>query len=318
MIPNHREPTSDARLTIAPDAATILNLSTEALGEFFREAIREHTRMLLKAASSPMILKNAPESAVTMVKLPTRPPVCVKEFRWRGLKYAVKGLFRPTQGVRTFRSGLQLAEKGIGVARPLALIRDSALGLTRSEWVVMEVIPDALELDRYILKRSNEAWTTSERRSLVMTLARFLGSMHAAGIFHSDLKTCNIMVTRDAEALWQPETAAEEPDRQSPDTAQPTRAMPRFLLLDYDDVGFGRRVPMRKKIKNLVQVFLSTPLSIGGTDRMRFLREYGRHAGIDGVRLREMARGVLQSAEGRDILYVGFDGDIIEKWDHRG
>jgi len=50
---------------------------------------------------------------------------------------------------------------------------------------------------------------------------------------------------------------------------------------------------------------------------MRFLNEYALHAGIDRNQRREIARLVLQAAKGREILYVGFEGDIIEKWGSR-
>ena len=70
-----------------------------------------------------------------------------------------------------------------------------------------------------------------------------------------------------------------------------------------------------RKVKNLVQIFLSTPRAITATDRLRFLREYARQAGIDRDRRREMARRVLKTATGRQILYVGPDGDVTEAWE---
>ena len=52
----------------------------------------------------------------------------------------------------------------------------------------------------------------------------------------------------------------------------------------------------RKKVKNLIQIFLSTPVGIRASDRLRFLREYGRRPGIDRATRREMAREVLAFA----------------------
>jgi serine/threonine protein kinase len=195
-----------------------------------------------------------------------------------------------------------LDARGIGVARPLVLIRKKFLGIARTEWIVMEVIPGALELDRHILTRVNASWSTEERRSLVRSFGRFIGSMHGKGIFHSDLKTCNILVSDERRQRGEQPSGGPHP-------------LVRFSLVDYDDVSFDRYVSERKKIKNLVQIFLSTPLAIGTTDRLRFLSECALHAGMDRQHRREISRHVLEAARGRNILYVGFQGDVIEQWE---
>jgi tRNA A-37 threonylcarbamoyl transferase component Bud32 len=274
-------------LKIHPDAARILNKNTSELPEFFFSAIEEHNRILSQQESN--VLKDAPESAVTKTKVPGFPEVCVKEFRWRGLAHALKGLFRPTQGLRTFFNGQLLQEAGIGAAQPLALIRHRHRGLIRLEWIVMEVIPNALELDRYLLKQIQNDWTWVKKSRFVRSFAGFIGRIHSMEIFHSDLKTCNILVKEDSD--------------------------PSFSLLDYDDIIVTQTVPFKKRIKNLVQIFLSTPIALNAVDRMRFMREYSIHAGISRHERRDMTRRILTSARGRDILYIGFDGDIVEKWE---
>lgn len=291
---------SQPRTKINPQAARILDVAIKDLHEFFALALEEHARLLSETGRG--VLKNAPESAVTIVDLPGHPGVCVKEFRWRGWLHALKGLFRPTQGERTFWNGRRLQDAGIATALPLALIRNTTLGLVKSEWVVMQVIPGALELDRYIVKKERASWTAEQKRGLVRMLGRFIGAMHSGGIFHSDLKTCNILVG----------------ERNSPATQRVDNAhgsMARFALLDYDEVIFAHTVPESRKIKNLVQIFLSTPTAILATDRLRFLREYGDQAGINKKQRREMARKVLKTAAGKQILYVGFEGDVTEAWE---
>ncbi|GEM_PF-487113 len=273
-------------LEINPDAARILNTDSGKLPEFFYSAVQEHSRIL--SQHRDRVLKDAPESAVTVTRVPGFPKVCVKEFRWRGPVHALKGLFRRTQGLRAFCNGQLLQDRGIAAAQPLALIRHRHRGLIRVEWIIMEVIPAALELDRHILKRIQNNWTRAERNRLVRSLARVIGQMHSKGIFHSDLKTCNILVREDSD--------------------------PGFSLVDYDDITVTHTVPRKRRIKNLVQIFLSTPIAMNAPDRMRFMREYALHAGIDPHERREMTREILTSARGRDILYVGFNGDIVEKW----
>ena len=254
------------------------------------------------------MLKNAPESAVTLVSLSGFPRVCVKQFRWRGWTHALKGIFRPTQGVRTFGNGWRLLADEIPVAAPLALVREKERGLVRNEWVVMEVIPDALELDRFVLKRSASKWTPDERRGIVRGFGRLIGSMHSKGVFHSDLKTCNVLVSEDGPKADNSANCQDCPP-------QACFGPVRFSLLDYDDVRFSAAVPRRKTIKNLVQIFLSTPTAIGGADRLRFLGEYALHVGLTRRERREVALDVLRAARGKAILYVGFEGDVREKWE---
>jgi serine/threonine protein kinase len=172
----------------------------------------------------------------------------------------------------------------------------------------MEVIPEALELDRFVLKRIESKWTPDERRGIVRMFGRFIGTMHSKGIFHSDLKTCNVLVSEDRLKKGNSVDCEE--------TAEGAHFKPvRFSLLDYDDVRFSAAVPARKTVKNLVQIFLSTPVAIRAADRLRFLNEYALHVGMARRERREIAMKVLKASKGKEILYVGFDGDVREKWE---
>lgn len=282
-------------LTIHDRAAEVLGIEDAAVDAFFRSCIKAHERLL--ADQLGPIRKNSPESAVTLVDVPGFPRVCVKEIRWRGWLHGVKGLLRPTQGRRSYRNGWRLLDAGISAAAPLGLFRLTRWGVVQAEWMIMEVMPSALELDRYVLREASRAWTHRERRAFARAFGRFIGELHAKGMVHSDLKTCNILVSR------------------GPGAANDDADAPRFTLLDYDDVRFFSRVPFRKRIKNLVQIFLSTPLVLGISDRMRFLTAYAAETGLDRREARELAVEVLAAARGRTILYVGFDGDVVEQWE---
>lgn len=290
---------------IHPEAAQILKLAPEGISGFIQIVLQEHHRLL--TANSGLVRKNAPESAVTVVYLPGMPKVCVKEIRWRGFKHGLKSLFRPTKGLRSYRNGWRLKEAGFSAAMPLALIRKRRMGLIRAEWIAMEVVQDSLELDRYLLRRIKHHWSAEEKRGMARLLGRFIGSMHANGICHSDLKTCNIVVSEDNPS---PEDISKSGHWRPLKPCRPVR----FSLLDYDDVSFSSEVSNKKRVKNLVQIFLSMPSAVNAGDRMRFLNEYALHVGLNGSQKRQMALQVLKAARGRNILYVGFDGDIVEKW----
>ncbi|MEW6531000.1 MAG: glycosyltransferase [Thermodesulfobacteriota bacterium] len=305
-----------SHIDIAPGALEFLVLDRKGMLGFCEAALEEHQRLVQHHGAG--LMKNAPETAVTVVSPPGLPSICVKEFRWRGWLHAFKGLFRATQGMRAFRNGPRLGEAGIGVPRALALIRKTTLGLVRSEWILMEAVSGALELDRYILSRIDNGWNAEERKRLTWGLARLIGTMHARGIFHSDLKTCNILVAPESETNRERSLLQKSHDVDAPHTEANTGtndSEPTFLLLDFDDVSFRRALSDRQRIKNLTQIFLSTPIAIGAADRLRFMREYGRSSGLDLAQARRIARQVLEAARGRQILYVGFHGDVVEKWD---
>lgn len=281
------------------DAGGILGLDEDALPRFVEDCVAEHHSVLSEQPSS--VLKDAPETAVTIVRLPGRPAVCVKEFRLRSRLHAVKSLFRRTKGLRTFLNGRKLVDSGIGAPLPLALLRKRRFGVVETEWVLMEYLADALELDRYLVTRIRAGWTADERRSLALSFGRFVGTMHGRGVYHSDLKTCNILVSDSAAS---DDTGDDSPNRRT-----------RFSLLDYDDVIFSAFVNDRRKAKNLTQIFLSTPTAVRAADRLRFLREYALHGGINRMRRKAIAHRVLQHAVGRRILYVGLNGDVGEDWE---
>jgi hypothetical protein len=295
-------------IRIHPKAGLVLDLAPESLPELIGQALNEHDRLI--ASGGPSVLKNAPESAVTRVNLANWPPVCVKELRFRGPMHALKSVLRATQGTRTFANGWRLNEAGFPAAYPLALIQKKRLNLVTGEWIVMEVIPRSVELDRYLVHRIGTNWSPEEKKGLARLMGRYVGSLHSAGIFHSDLKTCNILVS---EIRGGPEEVKQSGPWRPTDSAGTLC----FSLVDYDDVTFSDIVSTKKRIKNLVQIFLSMPTAVTACDRLRFLHEYALHVGLSPAERRKTALRVLKAARGKEILYVGFDGDIVEKWDWR-
>jgi hypothetical protein len=280
-----------------PRAPQILGVKEEHLPELTERLLDDHAEIVRRGGKR--LLKNAPESAVTLVSRGDMPRVCVKEFRGRGPFHSLKSIFRSTHALRSFRNGTRLDELGIGVALPLALIRKFRFGLPETEWMIMEAPADALELDRFILSKFASKWTYSEQKAAVGAFGRFMGALHGGGLFHSDLKTCNILVS---ERFHDSEAAAN-------------RIQLVFRLLDYDDVEFGAHVAEKKKVKNLAQLFLSCPSVVGTKLRLRFMRDYASASGLDDSNRKRIMRRTLDVCRGRTILYVGFQGDIVESWD---
>jgi serine/threonine protein kinase len=279
--------------------------------DILREILENHKQLLEQKDSS--VCKNSPETAVTIVTVHQSVRVCVKEYRWRGLLHALKSLGRPSHGLRTFFNGQKLHDYGIRAAGPLALIQERFLGLPLTEWVVMEVVPRAMELDRYILKKKSDWLSPDKRRAFVRQVGEFVGLLHREGIFHSDLKTCNILISESDET--------EKPCSNLMNvTGEDHRvhSEPLICPIDYDDVIFRRHIPVKKRAKNLAQLFLSTPLVITLTDRLRFLDAYCSASDMSRTQRRALAAMVLSKVLHRQILYVSVSGDVEESWDVSG
>ena len=126
-------------------------------------------------------------------------------------------------------------------------------GPTLSEaFLVMEDLGEDARLDHVALARyagALDAALRREKRTLVLATARLFRALHAAGVYHGDLKAVNLFV-RD------------------------TPKGPRIALADYDRVEFGRHVSDRRRLKNLAQLSASVAVCISMTDRLRFFREY--------------------------------------------
>ncbi len=277
----------------SPFASEFFGRRVDQLQPLIFEIIDQHDNIL--KTKFERILKDASESAVTLVGIPEIPQVCVKEFRWRGWAHCLKRTLRPSQAVRSFQNGLTLKEADIDAASPLALISEIQSGVIRTEWLIMEA-PEAMELDRYLVKKIADNWSYEEKTHLIRCFGRFIGRLHRKGIFHSDLKSCNIMISESKVY------SSKTPEL-------------KFILLDYDDVEFKESLSRRKIAKNLTQLFLSIPASIGLKEKSIFMKSYSEEMDLIREELISLEARVLEACRGRQILYVGFKGDIVEDWD---
>ncbi|MFV1977285.1 MAG: lipopolysaccharide kinase InaA family protein, partial [Candidatus Scalindua sp.] len=204
-------------------------------------------------------------------------------------------------------------------------------GIPADSYVIMEEDKDSLEMDRYILKNFNNRLETNQcegrshliappsqggekgevkdvggtspetdhlhhsssekiktKRTLISGFAKTLGMMHNHNIFHHDLKTCNIMVKERGKSFD-------------------------FTFLDFDKVSFKREITVRKRVKNLIQINLSTPRLFTLADRLRFLKEYLDQCGKTNEK-KNILREVINFSKTEKILYVSLQGDVTEDW----
>src|SRR6185295_14433361 len=151
--------------------------------------------------------------------------------------------------------------------------------LTRSFFVTREVA-DALPADRHwqaILAGGDAPRRRAARRAFARALGDLFRRLHAAGLYHNDLKDVNVLVRGPADA-------------------------PACVLLDLERVRVLARVGQRRRVKNLVQLARTLGRQASATDRARFLAAYaGAARGRAGHALRrEWAAAVARAAARKD------------------
>ena len=253
--------------------------------------------------------------------------VVVKQYKAGTIFCLIKNIFRRSAGRKAWVAGNGLRVYGLNTPLPLALIEKKILGITTDSYVIMGEVKDSLEMDRYILKNFDYRLETKQceeenhiasppsqgevtnvdntppdadqlhhsprenikkKRVFINNFATTLGKMHNHNIFHHDLKTCNIMVKEKDKTF-------------------------EFTFLDFDKVSFNEKVTVRKRVKNLIQINLSTPRVITLTDRFRFLNEYLKQCSIMDEK-KDLLRKVINLSKLEKILYVSFNGDVTEYW----
>ena len=252
----------------------------------------------------------------------------------------IKNIFRNSAGRKAWVAGNGLLVYGFNTPKPLALMEKKVLGITTDSYLIMEDARECLEMDRYIIRNihakleysqfndknhpisppsrpakpfgraqggergeavdlnitpldtdqlcQSSLFELKKKRTLINAFAKTIGNMHNQNIFHHDLKTCNIMVKEKGKSFD-------------------------FTFLDFDKVSFEKEITIRKRVKNLTQINLSTPKLISTTDRLRFLEEYLKQCNIINEK-KNILREIINLSKAEKILYVSFDGDVTEDW----
>ncbi len=256
------------RLRDVPDAAV-------------RAAISAHAATLAKRG--PDVLKDGDRSALTRQTLALAGGarvVVVKQYRCASLGERMKNAVRRPRAVAAWIAGNGLLVRGFDAAEPLALATRGRGPLMSSAYLVMEALPEGSRADLVALARYAGALGAAarrEKRELVEAMARLFRGLHAAGVYHGDLKAVNLFV-------------------------RPTADGPRIVLADYDRVEFDRAVNERRRIKNLAQLSASVAVCVSLTDRLRFLREYAGDDAALAADWKRWFRGVVEECRRKIVV----------------
>jgi tRNA A-37 threonylcarbamoyl transferase component Bud32 len=209
--------------------------------------------------------------------------VCVKQFRYPHVRDIFKDLFRPSKGLKSWVGGNGLKVRGISSIKPIALVEKRGWLGGRESFFLMEAPEDAKELDRSIL-----LWCKGfrEKRLFIKAFAQWFSHFHQMNLYHKDMKTRNILFSKNGENL-------------------------NFQLLDLEDIRLDEKINEKKLFKNLLQLNTSVPTIFTRTDRLRFFKGYLRLNPI--IKDRKIfLRRLIEESQRRGTVYVTPEGVIIK------
>jgi len=249
--------------------------------EWLLRAVKVH-RAAVKSGEG--VLKDEHKTTITRILCDDRGAV-VKHYRPMGLRSFLKGLFQRHPGERSRGTAEVMRQRAIPTPEVLGLVVRPLLGLTAESWLVTETVENAIEMDRYILRRFGDPGTRLERREFLRKFAEALRLLIGGGIRHNDLKTCNILVVEES-AGW------------------------RFLFIDLDYakvVEKGSSVAREFWAQALSHLNSSTPKCISWTDRLHFLNEIPELSAFD---RRRLIAEVQELSRRRGRVYIGDEGPV--------
>lgn len=187
-----------------------------------------------------------------LLALDNHPPTAVylKEFLGRGTVEALKNLFRPHRALRALNAERQLDSAGFKVAATLIVGWQQRLGVKYRFFSVTRDLGELIDL--YQCAARLQGATLKHKRRWLAAIADAVAQLHQAGFSHGDLRPGNLLI---GEQGGQISCAWLDNER--------TR---RYTIL-----------PMRLRIKNLVQLNMLLSSAIGRRERLYFLLRYCRH-----------------------------------------
>ncbi len=179
--------------------------------------------------------------------------VYIKRYNCFSLRYRIQSLLARSGAVRSLRGAAILRETQIATARPVAAVEVRRWGMLESSFYISEEITAAKTVDAYWREKLRILAGPSgfrARRRFLTGLSRLFQRLHAARVYHNDLKDFNILVHEDGGG-------DEE-----------------FFLVDLEGVRRCHYLSARRRIKNLVQLNRTLGSFLTRTEKLNFLKSY--------------------------------------------
>ena len=249
--------------------------------EVLKQSVEEHLRLVEEKPSD--LAKCSPEITVSILENGGK-KLSIKHYHPLNFWDRFREHFRYSRGMKAWIAGNGLNVRGIPSLKPLGLVERRNWSGLNDSFFVMEVSDRDQELDRYILKNLGDF---KERRSFIKAFAIWLSHYHELNLYHQDMKTCNMIISKVGEA-W------------------------KFLPLDLEDVRLHEKVEEKQVFRSFLQLNTSTPKMVTTTDRFRFLREYLRLNPVVKDR-KSFLRRLIHESKRREVVYVAPWGVVTEK-----
>jgi tRNA A-37 threonylcarbamoyl transferase component Bud32 len=163
---------------------------------------------------------------------------CVKLFYDSRPLVKIRNFVGVSKARRAFENALKLHRMGVGCPEMTGLVRFSPSGPLL---IVSELCDYAERMDRWLVQQNPDM-------EIVKRFADFVRTMHEEGISHIDFSLRNMMLFY--------------------------REGYKFLLLDHEDVRFGRKVSRQERLNNLHHLNERALKIVSLRWRLRFLKEY--------------------------------------------
>jgi serine/threonine protein kinase len=221
-------------------------------------SIIDRHRQIMSGREFGEVVKRHPKTYITRLRFPEADgeTFYVKEFIRSGARRLLPRRRRHAPALTSWRAALAMTVRGIPAPEAVAVL----LGNRASSYLIMRAVGDAEPLVDAIHRAVGPSVPLRRRRDFLRAAADFLMKCYAAGVFHCDLKSGNVLLRELPSGGWE------------------------FVLLDLAAVKFPRRISLDSKILNLAQLNASIPTTLTWTDRLRFLRHMAEHEPLLGER----------------------------------
>ena len=177
--------------------------------------------------------------------------VYLKQYLFRSTWDFIKHLVRASRARRAFQATQMLEKNGFEAPVVVAMGERKSSFLDRGNFLVTVEVEGAKQIHQFIPDNLEDFTKEqlNDLRELIRTFGQTIGRLHAARIFHGDLRLGNVLVRREKNG-WH------------------------FFLIDNERTRKFWRLPARLRLKNLVQANMLISDCITKTDRMRFFKSY--------------------------------------------
>lgn len=205
-------------------------------------------------------------------------PIYVKRYNVFSLRVRVMSLFQRSPALRALAGTRMLAAAGFRTPTPVAAVEYRCWGMLEKSFFLTVQVAGAVPADQYWwgLRRGPVA----ARRTFVEGLAGLFADLHAAGIYHNDLKDANVLVRVGAGGVLE------------------------YFLLDLERVRRRRVLATRRRVKNLVQLHRTLGRVATLRENLYFLRAYLGQRARDVQLRRRWRRRICAAARRKDIAHV--------------